>query len=179
MPSRKLDERGLGVAEPSLTTAVADHYAPTREREGGGATDDIRRMITQLEANANKHDIRFFGLEDPRQGIVHVIGPEQGLTLPGLVMVCGDSHTSTHGAFGAYAFGIGATEVAHVLATQTIWQVKPKAMRIRLRGAARPPASVPRIWRSAGSPSWVLMALGAMRSSMPAMPCAGFRWLDA
>ncbi len=131
---RKLDERGLGVAEPSLVTAVADHYAPTRERERGGATEDIRRMIATLEANAGKHGIRFFGLRDPRQGIVHVIGPEQGLTLPGLAMVCGDSHTATHGAFGAYAFGIGATEVAHVLATQTIWQIKPKAMRIRFDG---------------------------------------------
>ncbi len=138
---RKLDERGLGVAEPSLTTAVADHYAPTREREQGGATDDIKRMIRTLETNAEKHGIRFFGLRDPRQGIVHVIGPEQGLTLPGLVMVCGDSHTATHGAFGAFAFGIGATEVAHVLATQTIWQVKPKGMRIRFDGTLMPGVS--------------------------------------
>jgi 3-isopropylmalate/(R)-2-methylmalate dehydratase large subunit len=135
---RKLEERGLGVAEPSLSTAVADHYAPTRERDQGGATDDIRRMIRTLETNAERHGIRFFGLRDPRQGIVHVVGPEQGLTLPGLIMVCGDSHTATHGAFGAFAFGIGATEVAHVLATQTIWQVKPKAMRIRFDGTLMP-----------------------------------------
>ncbi|NNF23255.1 MAG: 3-isopropylmalate dehydratase large subunit [Rhodobacteraceae bacterium] len=135
---RKLGERGLGVAEPALTTAVVDHYAPTRARMDGGASDDIRRMIATLEKNAERHGIRCFGLRDARQGIVHVIGPEQGLTLPGCVIVCGDSHTSTHGAFGAFAFGIGATEVAHVLATQTVWQVKPKAMRIRFEGALGP-----------------------------------------
>ncbi len=90
-----------------------------------------------LEDNAQTHGIRCFGLKDPRQGIVHVVGPEQGLTLPGLLVTCGDSHTSTHGALGAYGFGIGATEVAHVLATQTIWQIKPKTMRIRFDGALR------------------------------------------
>ena len=126
------------MAEPSLTTGVVDHYAPTRKRSEGGASDSIRRMIATLEKNCEAEGVRCFGLADPRQGIVHVIGPEQGLTLPGLVMVCGDSHTSTHGAFGAFAFGIGATEVAHVLATQTIWQVKPKAMRIRFEGALGP-----------------------------------------
>ena len=131
----KLAARGLPVAEPALTFGVVDHYAPTR---AGAATPDIRRMIDTLERNATAHDIRLFGLSDPRQGIVHVIGPEQGLTLPGLVMNCGDSHTSTHGAFGALAFGIGATEVAHVLATQTIWQNRPKAMRITIDGTLAP-----------------------------------------
>jgi 3-isopropylmalate/(R)-2-methylmalate dehydratase large subunit len=82
--------------------------------------------------------VKLFGLDDPRQGIVHVVGPEQGLTLPGLLIVCGDSHTSTHGALGAYAFGIGASEVAHVLMTQTIWQKKPPRMRIRVDGVAAP-----------------------------------------
>ena len=80
------------------------------------------------------NDITLFGLNDPRQGIVHVVGPELGLTLPGLLIVCGDSHTSTHGAFGAFAFGIGASEVAHVLMTQTLWQKKPKRMRITADG---------------------------------------------
>ncbi|WP_425091828.1 3-isopropylmalate dehydratase large subunit [Tropicimonas sp. S265A] len=134
----KLSERGVKVAEPDLTLAVADHYAPVRNRAGGGATPQIREMIARLEANAATHGIPLLGLSDPRQGIVHVIGPELGLTLPGLLINCGDSHTSTHGAFGALAFGIGATEVAHVLATQTIWQTKPPAMRIRFTGRLGP-----------------------------------------
>lgn len=120
----RLAERGQRVAEPRLTFAVADHYAPTRGRDRI-ADPDIARMIGTLERNAADHGLEIFGLRDPRQGIVHVVGPEQGLTLPGLQINCGDSHTSTHGAFGALAFGIGATEVAHVLATQTVWQKKP------------------------------------------------------
>ena len=131
----KLAERGLKVAEPGLTFGVADHYAPTR---GAPATPAIARMIETLKANADVNGITCFGLNDPRQGIVHVIGPEQGLTLPGLLINCGDSHTSTHGAFGALAFGIGATEVSHVLATQTVWQKKPKAMRITVSGSFAP-----------------------------------------
>src|SRR5678816_3436788 len=95
---------------------------------------EIARMVRTLEENTAEHGITLFGLDDPRQGIVHVVGPEQGLTLPGLLIVCGDSHTSTHGAFGAYAFGIGASEVAHVLMTQTLWQQKPKRMRIWVEG---------------------------------------------
>ncbi len=126
---RQLDAKGLTVAEPSLTFGVADHYVPTRGRPMIG-DPEIAQMVTRLTDNAGKHGIRLFGLDDPAQGIVHVIGPEQGLTLPGLLIVCGDSHTSTHGAFGAYAFGIGASEVAHVLMTQTLWQRKPKRMRI-------------------------------------------------
>ncbi|MEM6711003.1 MAG: 3-isopropylmalate dehydratase large subunit [Pseudomonadota bacterium] len=130
----KLAARNLSVARPDLTIAVSDHYVPTRNRNEGGASDVIRGMITTLAENAAAHGIRHFGLYDPRQGIVHVTGPEQGLTLPGLMIVCGDSHTSTHGAFGAFAFGIGATEVAHVLATQTLWQVRPKQMRLTFSG---------------------------------------------
>jgi 3-isopropylmalate/(R)-2-methylmalate dehydratase large subunit len=91
-------------------------------------------MVDRLKDNTTKHGIRLFGLDDPAQGIVHVVGPEQGLTLPGLLIVCGDSHTSTHGALGAFAFGIGASEVAHVLMTQTLWQRKPKRMRIIVDG---------------------------------------------
>lgn len=129
----KLASRKTPVAEPSLTFGVADHYVPTRNRlHIEDAT--IARMINTLQSNTEHHGIEFMGLDDPRQGIVHVIGPEQGLTLPGLLINCGDSHTSTHGAFGALAFGIGATEVAHVLATQTVWQNKPKAMRICING---------------------------------------------
>lgn len=128
----KLAQRGMAVAEPDLTFAVVDHYAPTRP---GAVAPDIRRMIDTLAQNAKTQGVRLFDLRDPGQGIVHVVGPEQGLTLPGLLINCGDSHTSTHGALGALAFGVGATEVAHILATQTIWQHKPKTMRISVSGA--------------------------------------------
>lgn len=126
--------RGAKVARPDLTFGVADHYVPTRGRGGPVPDASIARMVDQLSANTAAHGVTLFGLDDPRQGIVHVTGTEQGLTLPGLTVVCGDSHTSTHGAFGAYAFGIGASEVAHVLATQTLWQKKPKRMRISVEG---------------------------------------------
>lgn len=133
----RLAERGLPVAEPQLTFGVVDHYAPTRRRD---RTVDpaIAGMIETVMANTARHRLRCFGLDDPHQGIVHVIGPEMGLTLPGLTINCGDSHTSTHGAFGALALGIGATEVAHVLATQTIWQSRPSRMRITIDGALGP-----------------------------------------
>jgi 3-isopropylmalate/(R)-2-methylmalate dehydratase large subunit len=131
---RKLDAGGMTVAEPSLTFAVADHYVPTRGRPDI-ADPDIAGMVSRLSDNASKSGIQLFGLDHPAQGIVHVVGPELGLTLPGLLIVCGDSHTSTHGALGAFAFGIGASEVAHVLMTQTLWQRKPKQMRITVDGA--------------------------------------------
>ena len=134
----KLAERGVPVAEPGLTFGVADHYVPTRGSRRDIASPELARMVRQVEENAAKHGVKLFGLDDPRQGIVHVVGPEQGLTLPGLLIVCGDSHTSTHGALGAYAFGIGASEVAHVLMTQTIWQKKPPRMRINVDGLAAP-----------------------------------------
>ncbi len=132
----RLAERGAAVAEPGLTFGVADHYVPTRAPRDRIENPEIARMVHQMEENAAKHQIRLFGLNSQRQGIVHVVGPEQGLTLPGLLIVCGDSHTSTHGALGAFAFGIGASEVAHVLMTQTIWQKKPKRMRIAVDGKA-------------------------------------------
>jgi 3-isopropylmalate/(R)-2-methylmalate dehydratase large subunit len=130
----RLAERGGTVAEPDLTFGVADHYVPTRAPRREIGDPEIARMVRQLEENTATHRIRLFGLDDRRQGIVHVVGPEQGLTLPGLLIVCGDSHTSTHGALGAFAFGIGASEVAHVLMTQTIWQRRPKRMRISIDG---------------------------------------------
>lgn len=136
----KLEARKAAVAEPELTFAVVDHYAPTRVRETALAPR-IAYMIETLRKNAANHGLKLFDLHDPGQGIVHVVGPEQGLTLPGLLINCGDSHTSTHGAFGALAFGIGATEVAHILATQTIWQKKPAAMRIRIDGELGPGVS--------------------------------------
>jgi 3-isopropylmalate/(R)-2-methylmalate dehydratase large subunit len=134
----KLAERGVPVAEPGLTFGVADHYVPTRGSRTNIANPELARMVRQVEENTARHNVKLFGLGDPRQGIVHVVGPEQGLTLPGLLIVCGDSHTSTHGALGAYAFGIGASEVAHVLMTQTIWQKKPKLMRVTVDGALAP-----------------------------------------
>ena len=130
----QLKARRACVAEPGRTFAVADHYVPTRGSRRAIDNPDIARMVRTLEENTSEHGITLFGLDDARQGIVHVVGPEQGLTLPGLLIVCGDSHTSTHGALGAYAFGIGASEVAHVLMTQTLWQRKPKRMRITLNG---------------------------------------------
>jgi 3-isopropylmalate/(R)-2-methylmalate dehydratase large subunit len=134
----QMKTRGRTIAEPGLTLGVADHYVPTRGRGQDIANPEIAAMVRNLEANAAEAGITLFGLRDPRQGIVHVVGPEQGLTLPGLLIVCGDSHTSTHGAFGAYAFGIGASEVAHVLMTQTLWQMKPRRMRITVDGKAAP-----------------------------------------
>src|SRR5262249_15375891 len=134
----QMKTRGRTIAEPQLTFGVADHYVPTRARGKDIANPEIAAMVRNLEANAAENRITLFGLRDPRQGIVHVVGPEQGVTLPGLLIVCGDSHTSTHGAFGAYAFGIGASEVAHVLMTQTLWQRKPKRMRIAGDGTLAP-----------------------------------------
>jgi 3-isopropylmalate/(R)-2-methylmalate dehydratase large subunit len=131
-----LDQRDMPVRRPGQSFAVADHYIPTTSRNLADTEDDVARsLITRLEANAAKHGVSHFGIDSESQGIVHVIGPQQGITLPGLLIVCGDSHTATHGALGAYAFGIGASEVTHVLATQTLWQMKPKAMRISVDGA--------------------------------------------
>ncbi len=136
----QLQARGGTVAEPGLTFGIADHYVPTRNRDRV-EQPEIARMIDDLGSNTARHGIELFGMQDPRQGIVHVVGPEQGLTLPGLTMVCGDSHTSTHGAFGAYAFGIGASEVAHVLMTQTLWQKKPRTMPLPFRFMASSPVT--------------------------------------
>jgi 3-isopropylmalate/(R)-2-methylmalate dehydratase large subunit len=130
----QLARRNAPVAEPGLTFGFADHYVPTHDRGKEIANPEIARIVRTLNENAARHGFTLFGLNDPRQGIVHVVGPEQGLTLPGTLIVCGDSHTSTHGAFGCYAFGIGASEVAHALMTQTIWQKKPKRMRIAVEG---------------------------------------------
>jgi 3-isopropylmalate/(R)-2-methylmalate dehydratase large subunit len=131
-----LRQRGIAVHAPSRTFASPDHYIPTDSRDPAGIADPEKRvMFDALIRDAGDAGITYFGLGDPRQGIMHVMGPEQGLSLPGMTVVCGDSHTSTHGAVGALAFGIGATEVAHVLATQSIWQRKPRTMRIRVDGA--------------------------------------------
>jgi 3-isopropylmalate/(R)-2-methylmalate dehydratase large subunit len=125
---------GRKVRRPDLTLAVPDHNVPTTDRRLGIADPVSRLQVETLERNCREFGIELFGMNDVRQGIVHVIGPEQGFTLPGTTIVCGDSHTSTHGAFGALAFGIGTSEVEHVLATQTLLQKKPKTMRIAVEG---------------------------------------------
>ncbi|OWU83127.1 isopropylmalate isomerase [Oceanicola sp. 22II-s10i] len=130
-----LEERGLTPRRPDRIFATPDHGTPTVSHDMADLTDpDQRRVVTALAANAKRHGFTHFGLGDRRQGIVHVVGPEQGISQPGLVIVCGDSHTSTHGGVGALAFGIGASEVMHVLATQTLWIKKPRTMRITIDG---------------------------------------------
>jgi 3-isopropylmalate/(R)-2-methylmalate dehydratase large subunit len=136
-----LAKEGRGVRRPRQNFAVADHYVPTLGRERGlaGVEDaEARGLIELLEANAKSAGIEHAGIDDPRQGIVHVIGPELGLTQPGLVITCGDSHTSTHGAFGAFAFGIGASQLKQVLATQCLWQRQPRQLRVTIGGAPGP-----------------------------------------
>ena len=122
------------VRQPKLTLAVADHNVPTTDRSKGISDEDSRIQVETLEKNCKEFGIQLFGMEDKRQGIVHIIGPEQGFTQPGDIIVCGDSHTATHGAFGALAFGIGTSEVEHVLATQTLVQKKSKNFRISVSG---------------------------------------------
>ncbi len=129
-------KRGLKPRAPQRIFATPDHYVSTSSRKLEEIEDPRHRdMVQKLDANTREFGIKQFGLGNPGQGIVHVMGPEQGLSQPGILLVCGDSHTSTHGAVGALAFGIGSTEVAHVLATQTLWQRKPKTMRIAVDGA--------------------------------------------
>ncbi len=126
---------GRKVRRPEATLAVVDHNVPTDPDRAKGIKDEIARIqVEALEQNARDFGVQLFDVTDIRQGIVHIIGPEQGFTLPGMTIVCGDSHTSTHGAFGALAFGIGTSEVEHVLATQTLLQKRPKNMRITVDG---------------------------------------------
>lgn len=135
---RALKDRGLQVWRPAQFTSCADHYVPTGDRTGGIAgieVAEIRGMVEAIEANSAANGIRLFGMNDPAQGIVHIVGPEQGISQPGLVMTGNDSHASTHGALGALSFGIGWSELTHVMATQTLWQRRPKAMRIFIDGA--------------------------------------------
>ncbi|KPL91375.1 3-isopropylmalate dehydratase large subunit [Herpetosiphon geysericola] len=137
-----LRERGLTVRRPDQTLATMDHSTPTTPRGADGiipVTDEIaRKQLNQLIQNCSDFGIPLYNLGTENQGIVHVIGPEQGYTQPGMTIVCGDSHTSTHGAFGALAFGIGTSEVGHVLATQCLLQQKPQTAEIRIDGTLRP-----------------------------------------
>ena len=132
-----LRQRGLGVRRPEKTFATLDHSTPTLP--GADAVDDMAaRQIRQMETNARQFGIRLYDQHHPQRGIVHVIGPELGLSQPGMVIVCGDSHTATHGAFGALAFGVGTSEVEHVLASQCLLQNRPKTCQVRLDGSLAP-----------------------------------------
>ena len=122
------------VRQPKLTLAVADHNVPTTDRTKGISDQESKIQVDTLDSNCKEFGIQIFGMNDKRQGIVHIIGPEQGFTQPGTIIVCGDSHTATHGAFGALAFGIGTSEVEHVLATQTLVQKKSKNFRVNVNG---------------------------------------------
>jgi 3-isopropylmalate/(R)-2-methylmalate dehydratase large subunit len=130
---------GRTVRAPDKTIAVPDHNVPTTpDRLTGGMTDESRIQVEALDKNAREFGIHYYPVSDIRQGIVHIVGPEQGWTLPGMTVVCGDSHTATHGAFGALAHGIGTSEVEHVLATQTLIQKKSKNMKVEITGKLRP-----------------------------------------
>ena len=129
-----LARRGVGVVHPDRITATVDHNIPTVDQHLPIAEPQSRHQVETLRANCARYGIEHFGMGDPRQGIVHIIGPELGLTQPGMTIVCGDSHTSTHGALGAVAFGVGTSEVEMVLASQCILQSKPRAMRITVDG---------------------------------------------
>ena len=137
-----LRQRKLPVRAASRAFATPDHYVPTHNRALATIGDPEKRaMASALERDSAEAGIQFFGLNDERQGIIHVVGPEQGLILPGMVVACGDSHTSTHGALGTIALGIGASEVAHVLATQTLWLAEPRTMRVTVDGPLGPGVS--------------------------------------
>ena len=164
------------VRRPDATLAVADHNVPTTPDRAKGIKDETARIQVQtLEDNCREFGITYFRMEDKRQGIVHIVGPEQGLTQPGMTIVCGDSHTATHGAFGALAFGIGTSEVEHVLATQTLIQKRAKNMRVTVNGSLAPGitakdivlAIIGRIGTAGGTD---------MSSNMRAMRYGGFPW---
>ncbi len=132
---------GRRVRRPEATLAVVDHNIPTSDRSQGIAEEESRIQVETLESNVAAFGVPYFPVLDPRQGIVHIVGPEQGVSLPGMTIVCGDSHTSTHGALGALAFGIGTSEVEHVLATQTLLQKPAKNMLVRVDGTLPPGCS--------------------------------------
>jgi 3-isopropylmalate/(R)-2-methylmalate dehydratase large subunit len=133
-----LDAKGRKVARPRQVFAFNDHYVPTTGRDKGVdgiAIPEIRNMVLKLQENTARHGVTLFGIDDPRQGILHIVPPELGITQPGMLIVGADSHTSTHGAFGNLAFGAGASEVMHVMATQQLWQRKPRTLRINVDGS--------------------------------------------
>ena len=133
-----IERRGFGVARPAQITATADHNIPTVDQHLPIGEPESRRQVETLAENCARHGIEHFGVGHPKQGIVHIIGPELGFTQQGMTIVCGDSHTSTHGALGAVAFGVGTSEVEMVFASQCIIQSKPRSMRITVDGTLRP-----------------------------------------
>lgn len=133
-----IKNRGLKIFRPEQIVATADHNVPTIDQDKPIEDAESRGQLATLQQNCEENNLRYYGLGDPRQGIVHVIGPELGFTLPGMTIVCGDSHTSTHGAFGAVAFGIGTSEVEMVFAAQSVLQPKPKTMLIEVEGELNP-----------------------------------------
>lgn len=129
-----LRARGIRCLRPERIFCMPDHNTPTHDQDKPIEDPVSRKQVDTLEANAREFGLSYYGMMDPRNGIIHVVGPERGLSLPGMTIVCGDSHTSTHGAVGAVAFGIGTSEVEMVMASQCILQQKPKSMRIRVEG---------------------------------------------
>src|SRR6187549_343851 len=144
---------GRKVRAPQKTLAVVDHNVPTTDRRAGIDDPEAALQVATLAKNAADFGIEYYSELDRRQGIVHIVGPEQGFTLPGMTIVCGDSHTSTHGAFGALAQGIGTSEVEHVLATQTLRQTKSKNFRVRIEGEPAP---------GVGAKDFALAVIGAI-----------------
>ncbi len=167
-----LEKRGLKVFRPDQTTATPDHNVPTENQHLSIVDELSRHQVEMLQRNCEKHGITHYGLGNDGHGVVHIIGPEQGLTQPGMTIVCGDSHTSTHGAFGAVAFGIGTSEVEMVLASQCIMQPKPKKMRITIDGQLKPNVTakdlvlyvIAKISTSGGTGHFVEFAGSAIRS---------------
>ena len=167
---------GRAVRRPELTVATMDHNVPTSFAE---VIEPISaQQMSVLEHNCKEFGVRLYAMGDPGQGIVHVIGPEQGLTQPGMTIVCGDSHTSTHGAFGALAFGIGTSEVEHVLATQTLPQIKPGTMAVTVEGVL-PRGVTAKDVTLASSPSSAPAVVSGRSSSTAAARFARCRWKAA
>ncbi len=168
---------GRKVRAPEKTIAVPDHNVPTTLDRANAATmtEDSRIQVAALDKNAKDFGINYYPVSDVRQGIVHIVGPEQGWTLPGMTVVCGDSHTATHGAFGALAHGIGTSEVEHVLATQTLIQRKGKNMKVEITGSLRPGVTAKDITLSSSGPP-ARRAAPAMSSSTAARRSASFPW---
>ena len=160
---------------PGQTVATADHSIPTHDRSLPIVDVMAAAQVQQLTDNCREFGIPLHGIGSPNQGIVHIIGPEMGLTQPGMTIVCGDSHTATHGAFGALAFGIGTSEVEMVLATQCLLQRRPKTYEVRVDGRLAP-GSVPRTSSSRSSPGSASAAGPAMSSSTAARRSGPSRW---
>ena len=174
-----LRTRHRKVRAPEKTLAVVDHNVPTTDRRAASRIRNRALQVETLAKNAADFGVEYFNELDHRQGIVHIIGPEQGFTLPGMTIVCGDSHTSTHGAFGALAHGIGTSEVEHVLATQTLIQKKAKNMRVTVDGKLPAGRRPPRTSSSPSSARSAPPAAPATSSNTPARRSAPCRWKAA